>query len=114
MRVKRIISRVAEFVLCVTKRYKLKILQVYAPTTPYSEEDINSFNNDVDETLWKPNHYIIATAELESKLRRSRVFLIIFKLRSLNFLRFTLFYFNRIFALFNLSVFVLCYVYHRV
>ena len=38
--------------LCVTKRYKLiKIVQVYAPTTSYSEEDINSFYNDVYETL---------------------------------------------------------------
>ena len=32
-------------------------MQVYAPTTSYSEEDINSFYNDIDETLGKPNHY---------------------------------------------------------
>ena len=38
-------------------RYKLNIVQVYAPT--YSEEDINRFYNDVDDTLGKPNHYTI-------------------------------------------------------
>ncbi len=32
-------------------------MQVYAPTTSYSEEDRNSFYNDIDETLGKPNHY---------------------------------------------------------
>ena len=31
----------------------LKDTEVYA----YSEEDINSFYNAVDETLWKPYHY---------------------------------------------------------
>ncbi len=48
--VNSISPRVAELVLCITKRYKLKTVQVYAPTTSYSEEDINSFQNDVDET----------------------------------------------------------------
>ena len=33
MRVNSFSSRVAELVLCITKRYKLKIVQVYAPTT---------------------------------------------------------------------------------
>ena len=46
--------RAAELVMCITKRYKLKIIQAYAPTTSYSEQDINSFYNDVDETLGKP------------------------------------------------------------
>ncbi len=31
--------------------YKLVIVQVYAPTTSYREEDINSYYNDVDEAL---------------------------------------------------------------
>ena len=41
------VYRVAEIVLCITKRYKLKIMQTYAPTISYSEENINSFYNDV-------------------------------------------------------------------
>ena len=56
-------ARVAELVLCIVKRYKPKVVQVYAPTTSYSEEYINSFYNDVGETLGKPNHYMIVMGE---------------------------------------------------
>ena len=59
VRVSSISPRVAELVLCIAKRPKLKIVQVYAPTTSYPEEDTNSFYNDVDETFRKPNHYTI-------------------------------------------------------
>ena len=52
----------------ITKRYKLKIVQVYALTTPYSEEDINSFYNDVDETLGKPNHYMIVMGDFNAQI----------------------------------------------
>ena len=50
------ISHTVDLVLCITKRYKLKTVQVYAPTTSYSEEAINSFYKDVDDTLGKPNY----------------------------------------------------------
>ena len=54
MRLNNIIPRVAELVLCITKLNKLNTVQ---PTTPYSEEDINTFYNDVDETKeTKPIH----------------------------------------------------------
>ena len=56
MRVNSISPRLAELALCITKRYKLKIVQVYAPTTSYSDEDISDFYNDFDQTLRKPNH----------------------------------------------------------
>ena len=59
VRVNRISPKLAEFAMCIAKRYKQQIVQVYASTTSYSEEDINSFYNDVDETLGKPNHYTI-------------------------------------------------------
>ena len=60
--------RVAELVLCITKRYKLYIVQVYAPTTSYSEEDINIFYNDVDETLREPNHYTIVIGDFNAQI----------------------------------------------
>ena len=68
VRVNRISSRVAELVLCITKRYKLNIVQVYAPTISYSEEDINSFYMDVDETLGKPNHYVVVMGEFNEQI----------------------------------------------
>ena len=43
VRVNNIGPRVAELVLCITKHYKLKIVQIYASATSYSGEDINSF-----------------------------------------------------------------------
>ena len=47
------------------KHYKLKIVQVYAP---YSQEDIDNFNNNVDETLGKPNHNIIVMGDCNAQL----------------------------------------------
>jgi len=64
VRVGLVSSRVAGLFLSIAKHYKLKILQVYAPPTTYSEEDINSFYNDVDETLGKQNQYTIVMGDV--------------------------------------------------
>ena len=61
---------VTEFVLCITKRYKLKIVQLYAPTSSYSDEDINNFYNDVDENLGKPNHYTIVMGDFNAQIEK--------------------------------------------
>ena len=51
-----------------SKRYKLKnSSRIYAPTTSYLEEDINSFDNDADETLGKPNHYKIVMGDFNAQ-----------------------------------------------
>ena len=68
MKVNSISPRVAELVLCITKHYKLKKVQVYAPTTSFSDEDINNFYNDVDETLGKPNHYTIVMGDSNAQI----------------------------------------------
>ena len=36
--------------------------------TSYSEEDINSFYYDVDETLGKPNHYTIVMGDINAQI----------------------------------------------
>ena len=64
VRVNSISPRVAELVLCITKRYKLKIVQVYAPTTSYSEDKYN----DVDETLGKPSYYTIVMGDFNAQI----------------------------------------------
>ena len=46
-------------------------MQVYAPTTSYSDEDINNFYNDVDDTLGKPNHYTIVTGDFNAKIGKT-------------------------------------------
>ncbi|MEG7521682.1 MAG: hypothetical protein M3H12_01065 [Chromatiales bacterium] len=66
-RVNSISPRVAELVLCITKRYKLKMVQVYAPTSSYSQEEINSFYNDMEDTLGKPNYYTIVMRDFNAQ-----------------------------------------------
>ena len=63
VRVNSISPRVAELVLCITKCYKLKIVQVYTPTISY-----NSFYNDVDDNLGKLNHYTIVMGDFNTQI----------------------------------------------
>ena len=60
--------RVAELVMCITKPYKLNIVQVCEQSTSYYDEDISNFYNDVDETLGKPNHYTIVTGDFNTQI----------------------------------------------
>ena len=68
MRVNSINPRVAKLVLWITQGYKLKIVQVHAPMTSYLEEDINSFYNDVGETLGRPKHYMIMMGDFNAQI----------------------------------------------
>ena len=68
VRVNIISPRIAELVLCITKRYKLKIVQVYAPTTPHSNVDINNLYNNANETLGKPRHYMIVMGDFNAQI----------------------------------------------
>ena len=73
LRVNSISPIIAELVLCIPKFYKLKIVQLYAPTTSHSEEDINSLYNDVDETLGKPNHYTIVMEDFNAQIGKEQI-----------------------------------------
>ena len=44
---------------------------IYAPTTSYSEEDIISFNNDIDQTSGKPNHYMTVMGNFKAQIGKS-------------------------------------------
>ena len=70
MRVNIISRRVADRVVCIIKRYKLNIVKVYAPTTSYSDKDINNLYNDVDDTLGKSNHYTIVMGDCNAQLEK--------------------------------------------
>ena len=70
VRVSSFSPRVAELVMCITKRYNVKIVQIYAATT-YSEEDIYSLYNDDDETLGKPNHYTIVIGDFNAQIGKN-------------------------------------------
>ena len=46
------------------------LVQVYAPTTSYPEEEINRFYNDVAETLGKLNHNMIVMGDVNAQIRK--------------------------------------------
>ena len=46
-------ERVAGLILRVNKKYRINIVQVYAPTASYEDEVVESFYDDVDEALKK-------------------------------------------------------------
>ena len=62
VRVNSISPRVAELVLCITKCYKLNIVQVYTPTPSYSQDDINSLYDG------KLNHYTIMMGDFNAHI----------------------------------------------
>ena len=68
--VSSISGRAADRVLCIIKRYKLNIVKVHAPTTSFSDKDINNFYNDVDDTLGKSNHYAIVMGDFNAQLEK--------------------------------------------
>ena len=67
-RVNNISPRVEELVLRITTRYQLKIVQVYAPTTSHSEDEINIFYNAIDQILENPSHYTIVMGDFNAKV----------------------------------------------
>ena len=46
----------------------LKIVKVYAPTTSHTEEDVNSFYNDVYGNLGKSNHYTLVMGDFSAQI----------------------------------------------
>ncbi len=61
-------SRLAELVLRIQDRYRLKIIQVYTPTTPHPDEDTDNFYDTIDKILEKQTHYAIAMGDFNAKV----------------------------------------------
>ena len=53
--------------MCIAKCNKQRIVQMYAPSTSYSEEDINNFYNDVDATLGETKSHMIVMEDFKFK-----------------------------------------------
>ena len=61
-------SIVAELVLRITDIFKLKIVQVYAPTTSHSDEETDNFYNTTDNIMEKETHYTIVMGDFNAKV----------------------------------------------
>ncbi|KAL1447418.1 hypothetical protein WDU94_003530 [Cyamophila willieti] len=51
-------DRVARVVIQISKRYTFQITQIYAPTTSYTDEEIEDFYEEVSEMHQKGNSYV--------------------------------------------------------
>lgn len=69
IKIESICPRVIYLVLRLNSRYKLTIIQVYAPTTSHSEEETEEFYEDIRTALRKTRtHYTMMMGDLNAKL----------------------------------------------
>ena len=62
-------DRVARIVIQLSKRYKIQIIQVYAPTTSHSDEEIEDFYEEVSKMNRNGNHYLkIIMGDLNARI----------------------------------------------
>ena len=62
-------DRIAWIVVRLSKRYTLKIIQVYAPTTKSSEQEIEEFYDDISKIMdRKKTNYTILMGDLNAKV----------------------------------------------
>ena len=71
MRVKSISPRVTELIFIHNKVLHTKDSVSRCTKTSYSEEDINSFYNDVDDNLGKPSQYTIEMGHFDAQMGKS-------------------------------------------
>ena len=71
MRVKSISPRVPELIFIHNKVLHTKDSASRCTKTSYSEEDINSFYNDVDDNLGKPSQYTIEMGHFDAQMGKS-------------------------------------------
>lgn len=67
--IKSVSTRVAYVTLKLNNRYKLKIIQVYAPTTQHPDEEVEDFYDDISVALKDtPTHFTILCGDFNAKL----------------------------------------------
>jgi len=65
--------RVCYVILKLNRRYNIKIIQAYAPTSQHSGEDIRSFYDDVAQAMSSfPAYFTVLAGDLNAKLRKKQ------------------------------------------
>lgn len=65
--------RVCFLVLKLNQRYSIKIIQVYAPTSTYSDEDLETFYEDIAMAMSKvPTHFTVIVGDFNAKIGRKQ------------------------------------------
>lgn len=70
MEVSSVSTRVAYVIIRLTKRYSLKIVQVYAPTSKCSDDEIEAVYEDIDKAIHNTTktHFVVVMGDFNAKV----------------------------------------------
>ncbi|KAL0860006.1 hypothetical protein ABMA27_010321 [Loxostege sticticalis] len=69
VQIESVSSRVAYLILRITNRYSLKVIQVYAPTSKYSDEDVETMYEDITRAIHTSRtHFTVVMGDFNAKL----------------------------------------------
>ena len=66
--VKEINTRMATLTIRINNRYSMKIIQVYAPTSTSTEDDIEKFYDELSQQLKTKSHYTIIMGDFNAQI----------------------------------------------
>ena len=62
-------ARVAYLVIRITDRYRLKVIQVYAPTSTYPDDEVDAIYEDIAKAMPRTNtYYTVVMGDFNAKL----------------------------------------------
>lgn len=69
VKIESVSTRVVYLILRITKRYSLKVIQVYAPTSTYSDDEVESMYEDISRAMHSSKTYFtVVMGDFNAKL----------------------------------------------
>ncbi|XP_075990326.1 uncharacterized protein LOC142985977 [Anticarsia gemmatalis] len=69
VKIESVSTRVAYLILKITKRYSLKVIQVYAPTSAHSDDEVEAMYEDISRTIHSSQTYFtVVMGDFNAKL----------------------------------------------
>ncbi|XP_045452764.1 uncharacterized protein LOC123661869 [Melitaea cinxia] len=69
--VRSVSSRVAYLILRISKRYSLKVIQVYAPTSTHPDDEVEAMFEEISTAIHSSqSHYTVEMRDFNAKLSR--------------------------------------------
>lgn len=69
VKIESVSTRVACLILRITKRYSLKVIQVYAPTSAHPDDEIEAMYEDINRAIHvSKTHYTVVMGDFNAKL----------------------------------------------
>ncbi|XP_028167508.1 craniofacial development protein 2-like [Ostrinia furnacalis] len=71
VQIESVSARVAYLILRITKRYSLKVIQVYAPTTEHPDDEVETMYEDISRAIHSSrSHFTVVMGDFNAKLGR--------------------------------------------